>query len=122
MHISASQVVSDYLTAFTSGDIEGARALVADDFSFEGPMLQADGKEAFFAGAAGLAPIVRGYRMLRQWEEGDDVCSMYEFKVETPAGAGSVLMSEWNTVHDGQLTSGRLVFDTAAFQALMPQT
>lgn len=118
----ASQVVMEYLTAFTSGDIDRARTLVADDFSFRGPMLQADGKEAFFEGAATLAPIVRGYRMLRQWEEGDDVCSLYEFNVETPAGAGSVLMSEWNTVHDGQLTSARLVFDTAAFQALMPQS
>ena len=117
---TSSRVVRDYLSAFTSGDMETARSLLADEFSFRGPILEADGRDAFFEGAAGLAPVVRGYRMLRQWEDGDDVCSVYEFNVETPAGAGSVLMSEWNTVRDGRLTSGRLVFDTAALREFMP--
>jgi hypothetical protein len=48
------------------------------------------------------------------------VCSIYDFEIETPAGSGSVTMSEWCTVRDGRLTSARLVFDTAAFNALMP--
>lgn len=116
----ATNVVNAYLTAFTSGDFDKARTLVADGFSFHGPFLKADNKEAFFAGASRLAPIVRGYRLVRQWEDGDDVCSMYEFKVETPVGAGSVLMSEWHTVRDGQLIASRLVFDTAAFRAFVP--
>jgi predicted SnoaL-like aldol condensation-catalyzing enzyme len=113
-------VVVGYLDAFTNGDVEAARAFVADDFSFHGPMLQVEGKDAFFDGAGGLAPMLRGYRLLRQWEDGDDVCSVYELNVESPAGRGSVVMSEWNTVRNGQLTSARLLFDTPAMQALMP--
>ena len=117
----AAQVFEQYLNAFTSGDIGAAKELVAEDFSFNGPMLQANNKETFFAGAAGLKSMVDGYRMLRQWEDGDEVCSVYEFKIKSPVARGSVLMSEWTTVRDGKLAASRLIFDTAAFGALMPQ-
>ena len=117
---SPSQVFTDYLSAFTSGDMETAQSLIADDFAFNGPMMQVEGKQAFFAGITQLTPIIRGFKMLRQFEDGDEVCSIYDFEIETPAGAGSVTMSEWCTVRDGRLASARLVFDTAAFNALMP--
>jgi hypothetical protein len=113
-------VVNEYLTAFTTGDFVEARSVVAENFSFRGPFIQTGNREAFFVGAAGLASIVRGHRMLRQWEEGDEVCSLYELKLETPIGAGSVLMSEWHTVRNGELTAGRLVFDTAEFREFVP--
>lgn len=116
-----ARTASRYLQAFYSGDFDRASSVVADDFSFEGPFLVVQGKDAFFAGAEGLRPIVRGHRLLHQWEDGRDVCSVYEAQIETPVGNGPVLMSEWHTVCDGLLTSGRVVFDTAAFRALVPQ-
>ena len=61
------------------------------------------GREAFFAAAEGKDRLVRCFRMLRQWEDGEDVCSLYELDVETPAGAASLVMSEWHTVRDGRL-------------------
>jgi predicted SnoaL-like aldol condensation-catalyzing enzyme len=115
-------VFNAYLDAFTSGDLDRAYALIADDFVFEGPMLQSEGKAAFVEGSGGLQPIVRGHKLLRQFVDGDEVCSIYDFGVETPAGSGSVTMAEWNVVRDGRLASARLVFDTAAFAALMPQS
>jgi hypothetical protein len=57
---------------------------------------------------------VRGHRLQRQWADDPDVCSVYEVDLETPAGTEPVLMSEWHTARDGQLASGRLVFDTAS--------
>jgi ketosteroid isomerase-like protein len=116
----SARIFVDYLDAFTSGDVDRAAELLTDDFSFAGPLQQTEGKDAFLEGARHLAPLVRGHTMLRQWEDGDEVCSIYEFAIETPAGAGSVLMSEWSRVRDGRLASSRLVFDTAAFAALMP--
>jgi len=116
----AADVFKMYLDRFSAGDIAGAAELLTDDFVFHGPMLQAEGKAAFLAGASGLAPMVRGNEMLRQWVDGDEVCSVYDFKIETPAGAGSITMAEWVTVRDGQLASARLIFDTAAMAALMP--
>lgn len=117
---AAAEIVNAYLDAFTAGEFDKARELVADDFSFHGPFIQTDSRDAFFAGAAPLAKIARGHRLLRQWEEGDEVSSLYEFRLETPAGAGAVLMSEWHTVRDGLLRSARLVFDTAEFRTVVP--
>jgi len=37
--------------------------------------------------------------------DGDEVCSIYDFKIETPAGSGSIQMAEWSVVHDGKLAS-----------------
>ena len=113
-------VFNAYLNAFTAGDLDAAYLYVADDFVFTGPILQSEGKEAFVEGSRGLAPIVRGHTLLRQFEDGDEVCSIYDFAVETPAGTGAVTMTEWNVVRDGRLASARVVFDTAAFAALMP--
>ena len=118
--MSADEVFRAYLDRFSSGDIDGAAELLSDDFKFHGPMLQAEGKAAFLEGASSLGPIVRGNQMLRQWVDDEQVCSVYDFKIETPAGAGSITMAEWVTVRDGKLESARVIFDTAAMAALMP--
>jgi ketosteroid isomerase-like protein len=115
-----TEIFRTYLERFTSGDIAGAAELLTDDFRFHGPILRSEGKTAFLAGSAQLSPIMRGVQIHRQWEDGDQVCSFYDFKIETPAGAGAIPMAEWNTVRDGKLASARLIFDTAAMAALMP--
>jgi len=119
--MGSAAVVRAYLDAFTSGDFETAMDLIADDFSFSGPILQSEGKEAFVEGSKAAQAMAAGYSMLRQFEDGDEVVSIYEFELAAPAMPGKVLMSEWNTVRDGKLASARLVFDTAQFGALMPQ-
>jgi predicted SnoaL-like aldol condensation-catalyzing enzyme len=118
--MSAAKLVNEYLQAFYSGDFGRAGALVSDDFHFKGPFVEVANKEAFFSSAARLAPIVKGHRLLRQWEDGDEVSSVYEVNLETPAGSGAVTMSEWHAVRHAKLISGRIIFDTAAFRALVP--
>lgn len=115
----ASDVVNRYLDRFYRGDFAAAGAVVAREFSFTGPFLEVRGKDAFFAGAAGLRQIVRGHRLLRQWIDGAEVCSLYDVHLETPAGAATIPMSEWHTVRDGHLVAGRVLFDSAAFRALL---
>lgn len=118
--MSNAEIFRTYLARFTSGDREGAAELLTEDFRFHGPMLRSEGKAAFLEGSAGLCPIMRGAEVHRQWEEGDELCSIYDFNIETPAGAGSIPMAEWNSFRDGKLASARLIFDTAAMAALMP--
>ena len=116
----AAELVNSYLDAFYLGDFDRASVVVADGFTFQGPFLKVEGKDAFFSGAQGLRGIVRGHRLLRQWVDGNDVSSLYEAELATPAGKGSVIMSEWHQVADRQLVSGRVIFDTNAFRALLP--
>jgi ketosteroid isomerase-like protein len=120
MVVSNAEIFRTYLERFTSGDQAGAAELLTDDFHFDGPGLQVDSKAAFLAGSAQLGPIMRGVEIHRQWEDGDEVCSIYDFKIETPVGAGGVPMVEWNTVRDGKLATARLFYDTARMAALMP--
>jgi SnoaL-like domain len=118
---SATQVAEDYLTAFCGGDFEGAREFVAEDFAFEGPFTRAESREEFFASAAPLQPMLRGLSLLRKWEDGDESCWIYDLNLETPAGTGAVTISDWLTVRDGLVARERLLFDTAAWAALMPR-
>jgi len=115
----ALDVVNTYLTSFYLGDFEKAKTVVSDDFVFVGPFLQVESKALFFEGAKGLRPIVRGHRLLRQWSESNNVSSIYDVDVETPAGTGSIVMSEWHVIRNDKIVSGRLIFDTIAFRALV---
>lgn len=119
--MSNAEIYRSYLRLFTSGDKAGAAELLTDDFRFHGPMLQSEGKAAFLEGTESLCPIMRGADVHRQFEEGDEVCSVYDFKIETPAGVTSIPMAEWTTFRDGKLAAARLFFDTVAMTAPQPQ-
>jgi hypothetical protein len=118
--MSNADVFRTYLERFTSGDIEGAASLLDDAFSFAGPMLTASSKAEFLASDGGLGPdSFRGCTIHHQWEDGEQVCSFYDFRFETPVGSASIPMAEWTVVRDGKVASSRLVFDTAPMVALM---
>lgn len=95
---------------------ERAASLVSEDFSFQGPMQATAGREAMRKMVAHVGANARGCRVLRQLQDGDEVCSLYEFDVETSGGLSSVLVSEWNTVRAGQVATSRMVFDTGPFR------
>jgi len=114
------QIDEQYLRAFCSGDFDSAKVLVAEDFSFEGPTRKVPGRDAFFEGAAPLQPFLRGLRLLRRWADGDESCWIYDLDIETPVASGAVTIADWVTVRDGVVVAERILFDTAAFAALMP--
>ena len=118
--MSSTDVVESFLTRFTSGDAAGAAELLEDSFVFHGPMVQTDNKAAFLEATAPLASMLQGFEMHRVWADGPEVCAIYDLHVATPAASGSVTVAEWSVVHDDKLASQRIVFDTAAFAALMP--
>ena len=113
-------LVNQYLTSFYAGDFESAESLVSDDFHFKGPFVEVNGRREFLSAASRLRQIVRGHVLLKQWEDGADICSIYDVNLQTPAGSGSVMMVEWNRVLNGKLVSGRLIFDTGAFRKIVP--
>lgn len=108
-------IVNAYLNAYTSGDVDRAASLVSEDFAFRGPMQATTGRSAFRQTVAHVAASVRGHRVLRQWHDGDEVCTIYELSVQTDSET-SVLVSEWNAVREGQVASSFMVFDTGPFR------
>lgn len=117
--MQAQDVVAAYLDAFYGGDFDRAGDLLAEGFSFRGPFVEVDGRDAFLASAEGLKRIVRGASVRRQLQHGDDVCTLFDLHLETPAGAGSIPMTEWHRVAGGRLESGVVLFDTVRFRALL---
>lgn len=115
-----ADIFRTYLERFTGGDIDGAGEMLAEDFTFSGPILQSTGRAEFLTGSATAAAIARGCEIHRQWVDGDTVCSIYDFKIETAVGAGSISMAEWSVIRGGKLASSRLIFDTADMAALTP--
>lgn len=121
--MSNADVFRAYLERLTSGDADGAAELLAEEFTFSGPVvkandkaeylrLQAEDTARFLGGAAKLGPIEMGCEIHRQWVDGGEVCSFYDLQIKTPAGAFSIPMANWSVVRDGKLVSSRLVFDT----------
>lgn len=119
---AASRLVTDYLTAYTSGNVAKALALVSADVSFRRQDQEAVGKEALSDLIGHVAPIARGMHMLHQWADGDDVCSVYLFDIDAPAGPVSLLVGEWNTVRNGEVASSLMAFDTGVFTSHAPPT
>ena len=108
-------VVTEYLTALARSDLDHARALMHPDFSFAGPQMETTlDRDAFLADFGGKYAFVDAIRILRQVEQGAEVCTLYETDARTPAGQATLLMTEWNLVVDGRVASALLVFDTAA--------
>ena len=120
MVVSNADIFRTYLERFTGGDVDGAAELLAEEFAFDGPILQAKDKAEFLAGSTAAAAMARGCTIHHQWTDGENVCSVYDFEIATPAGAGAIPMAEWSVIRDGKLVSSRLLFDTAAMTALMP--
>jgi YHS domain-containing protein len=114
--VKPAEIVNAYLTAYTSGDVDRAASLVSENFSFQGPMHATAGRSALRKIVAHVAANARGHRVLRQWQDGDEVCTIYQLSVETDAEATSVLVSEWNIVRGGQVASSLMVFDTGPFR------
>ena len=112
----AAEVVERYKQAFGSGDVQAARALLADDLHFEGPIEEFHNADEYLKSLAKLAPIVAGTDVKKVLAEGDDVVTIYDLHTNTPAGTSAI--AEWATVKDGKIAELRAYFDARPFAAL----
>ena len=62
------------------------RALITDDITLEGPLNRTSGAEAYVAVLEQLLPAHVEYRIHRQFEEDDQVCSIYDLLLTAPSG------------------------------------
>src|SRR3954468_288126 len=109
MSESNGAVAARCLDAWTSGDFETTRALLADDVTFVGPMGQAQGADAYVEGVRGMAKTVKGVDRKAVIADGDDVCIIFDLITDTPAGA--IPTAGWYRLRDGKIISVRAFFD-----------
>lgn len=111
------------LTSSSGADLPRAAELLADDVVFTGPLMSCTGKDAYVALLEQFLPAHVSTRILRQFADGDEVCSIDELTVRTPSG-GTVTMSmaEWFKLRDGRITEHTLYYDPRAFAAAFGMT
>jgi hypothetical protein len=98
------------------------KSLLADNFKFIGPVDQTEGIEAFMELNASFFPMVADMRMLQQFENGDNVCSIYELDVNMPTNEMITLtVADWVVVENGKMKLERIYYDAREFAAAMQQ-
>jgi limonene-1,2-epoxide hydrolase len=109
--MTAAQVVEAYSRALNARDFEAARALLADDLRFEGPIDTFDRADDYLTAIRNLMGMARGMEHQGMIAQGDDVAVFY--RLDTPIAVAPV--AEWYTVRGGKITQLRAYFDARPF-------
>jgi ketosteroid isomerase-like protein len=103
-----------YHDRWTSGDFDGAAALLAADLAVEVPINEYEGREAFAAAVRGFGSLVARTELLSELGGPDEAMLLYDMEVD---GLGEMRVAEHFTVADGRIVRVRQVHDTAALRA-----
>lgn len=111
--MSAREIVDAYRAAWENKDFETARQQLADNLDFAGPIDTFDNADDYITAIKGLSQITKGTSTKRVFEDGADVCVIYDLQTATPAGDAPV--AEWYQVADGRISMIRVFFDARPF-------
>jgi ketosteroid isomerase-like protein len=105
-----------YATTLERGDIEGIAPLIEPDIVFEGPLQRLSGADAYVDINRQLLPMHVATRMRAQFEQGDDVCSIYELDWRTPTGGVvTVPIADWIRVRGDRVAAQVVYYDPRPF-------
>jgi ketosteroid isomerase-like protein len=115
--VSAKDVVTGYQTAMGKGDMKAARAFLADDLSFRGPLDTFSAAEPYLEALKRLAPMIVRIEPKRMFFEGDEAALFYDLVTNSPAGTAPC--AEYYKVKGNKITHIQVYFDARPFAALM---
>ena len=110
-------IVDEYFDLWAQGKYEESGRLLSDGLRFRGPFDSFDDSASFIQAVKRLGPIIKEIRKRKQFVDGQDVCIIYDFVTDTPAG--TVPIAEWFHVEGGKINSILAIFDARPFAALM---
>jgi hypothetical protein len=102
-------VASRCLAAWSSGDFDGARALLDEHVQFTGPLGHTEGVDAYIEGVRGFAKSVKRIDERRVFGDGDDVCIIYDLL--TTSSPEAVPTAAWYRVRHGRVIAVNAFFD-----------
>jgi ketosteroid isomerase-like protein len=106
-----------YLDAVASQDYDTLAGLLAPDVRFKGPAMTRTSAEELFTALKRLAAIHLRNEVKRVFVDGDDVCVIYDFVTDTPAGALPTI--EWLRFDGARIRSIDLFYDRLPWQTVM---
>lgn len=114
---TAYDTVQQYHRAWTSGDIDTAMSLVADDIFCRAPGGDVHGKPAYREVIGGFAPSLTGIGDIAEFVDGDRVALFY---YPQTAATSDTPAAELFTVKDGVITESVLIFDRLSYGPPQP--
>lgn len=106
---SAREIVDQYFRAFTNKDLAAMRKLLHDDVYFKGPVAELDNADDFMEGITHLAANMSSAERHIVFEQGEDVCQIYDMVLAEPAV--TVPVAQWLKVRDNKIAVLRAYSD-----------
>lgn len=107
----------EYLDAVGNHHYDKLDALLAPDLQFRGPSTRRTSAEDYVGALKRLGAIHVRNDIKRLFAEGDEVCVIYDFVTDTPAGALPTI--EWLRFAGGRISSIELYYDRLPWQTVM---
>jgi hypothetical protein len=111
---TAKQVALEYIEACGRKDYDTVSRLLSPSLTFVGPGNALTGAAQYLAVLRRLGPVWKRSDVKKVFVDGDEVCVIYDFVTDTPAGAVPIV--EWLRVEDGRIASVTLFFDRVTFK------
>jgi hypothetical protein len=107
----------EYLSAVAEQQYDKVGALLAPDLQFRGPSLSRTSAEDYVGALKRLGAIHVRNDIKRVFADGDEVCVIYDFVTDTPAGALPTI--EWLRFDGERIRSIDLYYDRLPWQTVM---
>ncbi len=90
----STDTVNRFYDAMRNGG-KGIGNLLEEEFTFLGPLADWKGRETFLKEIGPMAGALKDIKVSRQFEEGAEVCSLYDLVLQLPGGSVSIPAVEW---------------------------
>jgi hypothetical protein len=106
--IKSKEIVLEFLEALNRKEFKSARSYVSDKVTYMAPLNSFNGAEPYFKYVEHLN--LPKLDIKKVFTEGsNDVCVLWEVNYSSPPAP--IFVSAWYQVHDGKISSMKLVFD-----------
>jgi ketosteroid isomerase-like protein len=109
----------DYLDAVSKKELARLDGLLAPDLAFRGPASTRSTARDFVGALERIGVIHVRSDVKRVFVDGNDVCVIYDFVTDTPAGV--VPTVEWLRVEDGRIRAIDLYYDRVPWKLVMDE-
>jgi hypothetical protein len=112
--LSLTELAARYLDSIARHDFDALADVLHPELEFVGPFVTLHSAKEYVAAYRRLALILADTVHRKTFVDGDDLCVIYEFVTDTPAGA--ITFVEWMTVAGDRIRSIKLTFDRVQFE------
>ena len=116
---NAKALALEYMDAINQQRFDMLEALLAPELTFFSPSTTRSTAREFLAGVKRLTAIHVRNEVKRVFAEGDEVCVIYDFVTDTPAGALPAI--EWLHIQEGRIRRIHLYYDRLPWKAVIDE-